>query len=165
MLDKLGSLMANFNPGNVQAPGAPVLPQQNWMGKMKDTLTPGGGLEQLVVALDLFGRGLDKRAGGEGTGFGGAEMAQSSLANRAATQRQNQWNQILSQLIGGMTPGTSPGGNAVKITPNEDGTHKLTYDHTLGPEGAGAEGLEPLTKNLSSPGGFMGNRMENFPFY
>lgn len=178
MYNQLGNLMASFNPGSVQSPTYPMIPDTNpsWMDKLKTFGTPAGQggsgrLEGLVTALDMFGRGLDRAAGGKGGGFGGLEMAQSSLASKANKERQGKWGGLLQQLISGMTPKGQPGGNKMSIKPTEGGG--FTVDHSLdisnedlSDKSTSNLGLDnPVANVPETPSSFLGKDMESFPLF
>ena len=111
--------MADFNLGaydftGMGVPSMPVLPEQNWLGKMKN-ISP----ESWGILLGQMGAGIGG-PGSVGEAIGGptAAFGQSSLANRAMQeQRQDRlnWQKMLAGAFG---LGTSDSGLDVPKTPS-----------------------------------------------
>ena len=100
--------MADFNLGaydftGMGVPSMPVLPEQNWLGKMKD-ISP----ESWGILLGQMGAGIGGPGSvGEAIGGSAAAFGQSSLANKAMQERKKErqdWQKMLAGAFGLGTP-------------------------------------------------------------
>ena len=100
--------MADFNLGaydftSMGVPSMPVLPEQNWLGKMKD-ISP----EAMLILASQMGAGIGGPGSvGEAIGGPAAAFGQSSLANKAMKEQKKErqdWRSLVASMISGETP-------------------------------------------------------------
>ena len=124
--------MADFNLGaydftGMGVPSMPVLPEQNWLGKMKD-ISP----ESWGILLGQMGAGIGGPGSvGEAIGGSAAAFGQSSLANKAMQERKKErqdWQKMLAGAFGLGTPDSDLGSMSMSDT-----TKALTPVDQTGP--------------------------------
>lgn len=84
--------------------------------------------EQFSIIADAIGSRLDPNNPFAGVG---TMMGKSSLANKAADETKSKQD-LLMQLIKGLSAKNLPGGNALTITTGADGSPEITYKGNLG---------------------------------
>ena len=147
-MPNLGSLdLSGFDFANMTMPEL-NMPEQNWMGKMKDMFA---NPEFLAIALDMAGQSI----GGPTTPFGGVgtAMGQSSLANKARIEQQaqmQQFREMLAQAFGGGEVAATPKSEVGSMS---EVTRGLTAGDKFGDTSTTTKrtkdgGLERTTKSL-----------------
>ena len=130
--------MADFNLGaydftSMGVPSMPVLPEQNWLGKMKD-ISP----EAMLILASQMGAGIGGPGSvGEAIGGPAAAFGQSSLANKAMKEQKKErqdWRSLVASMISGETPvnaAGTPGISGLTLKPGKDGgTNELSFSVT-----------------------------------